>query len=50
VSTLRNVERGGRVRAATGWRVARVFGLHPKEIGRPDPTDPMWRELMGLDK
>lgn len=50
VSTLRSVERGERVQAKTGWRVARVFGLHPKEIGRPAPADPTWRELLGLDE
>jgi hypothetical protein len=49
VETARSVERGHRVRAATAWRVARVFGLHPKEIGRPAPTSPMWRRLLALD-
>jgi DNA-binding transcriptional regulator YiaG len=49
VSTVRNVERGERVLAATGWRVAHVFGLHPKKIGRPAPTDPELRRLMGLE-
>jgi transcriptional regulator with XRE-family HTH domain len=34
MSTLRSVERGRRVRAKTGWRVARGFGVHPQEIGR----------------
>ena len=34
MSTLRSVERGRRVRARTGWRVAQVFGVHPREIGR----------------
>jgi transcriptional regulator with XRE-family HTH domain len=34
-STLRSVERAERVRRKTAWRVARVFGLHPREIGRP---------------
>jgi transcriptional regulator with XRE-family HTH domain len=32
MSTLRRVERGGRVRGRTGRRVARVFGVHPSEI------------------
>ena len=35
MSTLRSVERGHRVRSKTGWRVARVFEVHPQEIGRP---------------
>ena len=35
MSTLRSVERGERVRKATGWKVARVFGMHPRELGRP---------------
>jgi transcriptional regulator with XRE-family HTH domain len=35
MSTMRRVEHGGRVRGRTGWRVARVFGKHPNEIGRP---------------
>jgi hypothetical protein len=47
---LRRVERSERVLAATGWRVARVFGMHPKEIGRPAPTSRMWRELLGHDE
>jgi DNA-binding XRE family transcriptional regulator len=34
VETVRSVERGERVRAKTGWKVARVFGVHPREIGR----------------
>jgi transcriptional regulator with XRE-family HTH domain len=34
MSTLRSVERGRRVRARTDWRVARVFGVHPQDIGR----------------
>jgi hypothetical protein len=29
------LERGERVRLNTGRRVARVFGMHPREIGRP---------------
>jgi transcriptional regulator with XRE-family HTH domain len=33
-STVGNVERSERVRAKTGWKVACVFGAHPKEIGR----------------
>jgi transcriptional regulator with XRE-family HTH domain len=50
MSTLRRVERGERVRAATGWRVARVFGIHPNEIGTPAP-DHLWvRRLLGLDE
>jgi transcriptional regulator with XRE-family HTH domain len=32
--TVARVERGDRVRSRTGWRVARVFGMHPKDIGR----------------
>ena len=48
-STVRRVERSGRVRAATGWRVARVFGSHPMELGTPAPTDPELRRLMGLE-
>jgi DNA-binding transcriptional regulator YiaG len=35
VETVARVERGERVRRATGWKVARVFGTHPSEIGRP---------------
>ena len=35
MNTMCSVGRGERVRAATGRRVARVFGLHPKELGRP---------------
>jgi DNA-binding transcriptional regulator YiaG len=35
MNTLRSGERGERVRAATARRVARVFELHPREIGRP---------------
>ncbi len=35
MSTLRSVERGHRVRRKTGWQVARVLGVHPREIGRP---------------
>jgi DNA-binding XRE family transcriptional regulator len=35
VETLRALERGERVRVRTGWKVARVFGKHPSEIGRP---------------
>jgi DNA-binding XRE family transcriptional regulator len=34
MSTLHSVERGHRVRRKTGWQVARVFGVHPQEIGR----------------
>jgi transcriptional regulator with XRE-family HTH domain len=34
VETVARVERGERVRAKTGWRVARVFGVHPKSLGR----------------
>jgi DNA-binding XRE family transcriptional regulator len=33
--TVARMERSERVRAKTAWRVARVFGLHPKEVGRP---------------
>jgi transcriptional regulator with XRE-family HTH domain len=33
--TVARVERGDRVLARTGWRVARVFGMRPSEIGRP---------------
>ena len=47
-STVRSVERGERVRATTGWRVALVFGVHPKEIGQPAPTSPELRRLVGL--
>jgi transcriptional regulator with XRE-family HTH domain len=47
VSTVVRVERGCRVLAATGWRVAQVFGIHPKEIGRPAPESPVLRQLMG---
>jgi transcriptional regulator with XRE-family HTH domain len=50
VDTVARVERSERVRAKTGWRVALVFGLHPKEIGRPAPTDPLWRGLLGLEE
>jgi transcriptional regulator with XRE-family HTH domain len=49
-STVARVERGERVKAATGWRVARVFGIHPKEIGRPAPESPVLRRMMGLDE
>jgi predicted transcriptional regulator len=49
LTTVRSVERGERVLATTGWRAARVFGLHPKEMGRPAPADSTWRELLGLD-
>jgi transcriptional regulator with XRE-family HTH domain len=34
-STVRSAEHGQRIRAKTAWKVARVFGLHPREIGRP---------------
>jgi transcriptional regulator with XRE-family HTH domain len=48
MSTLRSAERGEWVRAKTARRVARVFGLHPKEIGRPATS---WerREMKELD-
>jgi transcriptional regulator with XRE-family HTH domain len=46
---LTTVRSGKRVLATTGWRAARVFGLHPKEMGRPAPADSTWRELLGLD-
>lgn len=35
METLRRVERGERIAAHTGRKVARVFGMHPREIGRP---------------
>jgi DNA-binding XRE family transcriptional regulator len=35
VATVGSVERGERVRVKTARSVARVFGMHPKEIGRP---------------
>jgi DNA-binding XRE family transcriptional regulator len=35
VETVVRVERGHRVRRKTGWKVAQVFGVHPREIGRP---------------
>jgi transcriptional regulator with XRE-family HTH domain len=41
MTTLRRVERGERVQAKTAKRVARVFGIHPKEIGRPVRRDPL---------
>jgi transcriptional regulator with XRE-family HTH domain len=41
-STVGSVERSERVKAKTGWKVALVFGVHPKEIGRPAPKDPTW--------
>jgi transcriptional regulator with XRE-family HTH domain len=50
MSTLRSVECGERVRATTSWRGARVFGAHPSELGRRNPTDAEWRRLLGLDK
>ena len=33
--TIARMERSERVRAKTAWKVARVFGLHPKAVGRP---------------
>jgi transcriptional regulator with XRE-family HTH domain len=43
------LERGQRVRRKTGWKVARVFGIHPREIGRPAPDSLVQRRLMGLE-
>jgi transcriptional regulator with XRE-family HTH domain len=34
-STARRVELGARVQGETAWKVAGVFGLHPRDIGRP---------------
>jgi transcriptional regulator with XRE-family HTH domain len=50
VETVARVERGDRVQARTGWRVARVFGVHPKEIGTPDPRHKWVRQLLGLEE
>jgi len=47
--TVGSVERSERVMANTGWKVTLVFGVHPKEIGRPAPEDGELRRLMGLD-
>ena len=47
LSTLRSVERGERVRATTGWRVACVFDMHPSELGTPAPTSRVWRRVLG---
>jgi transcriptional regulator with XRE-family HTH domain len=49
VDTVARVERSERVQAKTGWRVARVFGVHPKEMGTPDPYHRWVRELLGLE-
>jgi transcriptional regulator with XRE-family HTH domain len=35
VATVANIERGQRVRGKTAWKVAGVFGMHPREMGRP---------------
>jgi transcriptional regulator with XRE-family HTH domain len=35
LKTVARVERGEWVRRATGRKVAKVFGMHPREIGRP---------------
>jgi transcriptional regulator with XRE-family HTH domain len=35
LSTARRVERKATVQAATVWKVAGVFGLHPQDIARP---------------
>jgi transcriptional regulator with XRE-family HTH domain len=48
-TTAARVESGERVLVSTAWRVAELFGMHPKEIGRPAPTSPVWRRLMELD-
>jgi transcriptional regulator with XRE-family HTH domain len=48
-STARRVENGERILVRTAWDVAGVFGLHPKELGKPAPTSPVWRRLMELD-
>ena len=34
-ATARNAERRGAVRYSTAWKVAGVFGLHPRDIARP---------------
>jgi predicted transcriptional regulator len=34
-TTVSTAERGHRVRGKTAWKVARVFGVHPREMGRP---------------
>ncbi len=33
--TVSKAERGHRVRGKTAWKVAKVFGVHPSEMGHP---------------
>jgi transcriptional regulator with XRE-family HTH domain len=48
-STVGKVERGERVRVRTGWKVAGVFGHHPKDLGQLVATSKAWRRFFGLD-
>ena len=34
-ATVSKAERGNRVRGKTAWKVARVFDIHPSEMGHP---------------